>query len=291
MIGQQHSPMHDKLPLEEPQEEILKRKKWAYYVYAITTVDNNVGYPEWGIDQEHPIESVASGALQAIVSRVRVEQFSAETLDTPLRDMNWLEVVLRSHASILNSIHSSGGIVPMRFGTMYSDIAGIREYLNIQQEVLRESLEGLKGTEEWGVKVFCDSKKLLEAVQNEEGEVPGLDCSTQDKKRGTAFLMKKRKTLKIRDQVSRFRDRCTKECHNRLGNLAEQAVQTSVQGKELTGRDREDMIFNGAYLVGKSRTGDFAEMIDWLTEQYGKQGFSIEKSGPWPPYHFVQELQ
>ena len=47
------------------------------------------------------------------------------------------------------------------------------------------------------------------------------------------------------------------------------------------------MILNGAYLVASD--GDLRQVARDLEEQYGSAGFSVELTGPWPPYNFVEQ--
>jgi hypothetical protein len=44
---------------------------------------------------------------------------------------------------------------------------------------------------------------------------------------------------------------------------------------------------NSAYLVPTFMEKQFAHGIERLAAEYADMGFRFEKSGPWPPFHFV----
>jgi hypothetical protein len=47
------------------------------------------------------------------------------------------------------------------------------------------------------------------------------------------------------------------------------------------------MLLNGAYLVDDERRSSVRSAVEALAEEYEPLGFSIELTGPWPPYNFV----
>jgi hypothetical protein len=47
------------------------------------------------------------------------------------------------------------------------------------------------------------------------------------------------------------------------------------------------MLLNGAYLIERDRTAELREAVEALHEEWAPLGFTIELTGPWPPYNFV----
>ena len=62
-----------------------------------------------------------------------------------------------------------------------------------------------------------------------------------------------------------------------------------LQLQDVTGRD-EEMFFHGALLVPDGSRAALEGMTDEWNRLHEAQGFSIELSGPWPPYHFAPVL-
>lgn len=255
----------------------------VYYVYAVTRMGEETSHPDLGIDGENAIGRVVHEGLQAIVSSVSRELFSREQLQKNMSDIAQLERMVRSHADIVRSIESGGGVVPMRFCTVCEDADDVLQFLKKHSKGIIEVLDEVKGAYEWGVKVFCDATRLQSLAEVDDGESASAVIT------GTSFLLKKKRTLQLKKNLSTLKIQCADECHHRLEPHAVNSQMASIQGKEITGRS-DDMIFNGAYLVKKQHTNDFRNTVARLARHYVEQGFDIVSSGPWPPYHFVNEL-
>ena len=67
--------------------------------------------------------------------------------------------------------------------------------------------------------------------------------------------------------------------------LAGDGLTLAPQATEVSGRD-DEMIFNGAYLVGADGNA-FEAALGSLAAEYRDAGVEFELTGPWPPYNFV----
>ena len=259
-----------------------------YYVYAVTRSGAAVQHPELGILENQEIISVENVGLRALVSLVPAHKFTREALEHSMTDLGWLERMVRAHTGIVTAIESESGVVPMRFCTVCRSLQKVSDFLASNKTVLLDILDQVKGAHEWGIKVYCDTKKLGSSLLMPEN--PG-ERSKPDKHAttGTSFLLRKKKMLEQRKSMADIRGQCTSDCHNRLDVHAISSLVTALQDKELTGRS-EEMIFNGAYLVNQAKAKDFHSTVARLTRQYTDLGFDIVQSGPWPPYHFIEAL-
>ena len=55
----------------------------------------------------------------------------------------------------------------------------------------------------------------------------------------------------------------------------------------LTHDPGERPVFQAAYLLPRPAESDFAALVDGLAARGKADGFSLELTGPWPPYHFT----
>ena len=79
-----------------------------------------------------------------------------------------------------------------------------------------------------------------------------------------------------------------REVHERLSEAARDARMNQPQQGELTGRE-EPMLLNGAYLVDDDAVDRFRAVVDAVDAECRERGWEVELTGPWPPYHFVEE--
>jgi len=49
------------------------------------------------------------------------------------------------------------------------------------------------------------------------------------------------------------------------------------------------MVLNAAFLVADSSLEQFQKTLTTLVERHGPHGLRFDFTGPWPPYHFVNE--
>ena len=49
------------------------------------------------------------------------------------------------------------------------------------------------------------------------------------------------------------------------------------------------MVLNAAFLVPSAALEGFQKILTALVEQYDASGFRFDFTGPWPPYHFVDD--
>jgi len=271
-----------------PSEE--GKEKYGYYVYGIVKGDGNrplQGLPEAGIESDHPVYAVPYQAVQAIVSRVPLEQYDQEPLENNVNDMEWLEEKVRAHQRVLDEVSADHTLIPMKFCTIGRGEDGVQEILAQHYEGFLDALNRLDGKQEWGVKVYCDSDALCRRVLETNERLRDLKSRVAGKTSGAAYFEKKRLEKEIVEEAERVADECAQRSQDRLAAYAETSVINALQDKEITGR-KEEMILNGAYLVAEDQFAAFQTELRGLTEEYSGLGFTHELTGPWPPYNFVE---
>jgi Gas vesicle synthesis protein GvpL/GvpF len=244
----------------------------AWWVYCVVAADDADHVPELeGVDAAGPVEFVTHGELAAVVSPVPLPDYGDERLREHLEDLGWVERVARAHERVLEATMTAATIVPLRLCTIYLSLERVEAFLGEQARELATALAGLRGRTEWGVKVFAPT---LEPA--ERAEAAG----------GSEYLARKRDERAAREEAHRRASRCAQDVHERLEREAVRACVNAPQRPEAHGRDAE-MLLNGAYLVEDERRGAVRDTVDALIDEYGPHGFSIELTGPWPPYNFV----
>lgn len=252
---------------------------WAYCVIdAGEREAAPVGAP--GIEPRGPVDLVQEGELAALVSRVPLSEFSDERLREHLNDIEWVERVARVHERVLEQTLEQATLVPLRLCTLYKDRDGVERMLREQEPVLRQALASLRGRREWGVKLFADPDRLLEAVTEKESSDFAGAAS------GTAYMRRRARERELSERAQELGDAIAEEIHLRLEQLADAARANTPQRQEVHGRDGR-MLLNGVYLVPREREDDFADLVSSLREQRQESGLELELTGPWPPYNFV----
>lgn len=261
----------------------------GYYVYCIVTGDPAQplhDLPTAGIDTAYPVYVLSCYDLQAVVSRVSLDVFDQEQLESRLQDMDWVQEKAYIHQNVLDIVMTQRPLVPMRFCSIYRSEEGLREMLQAHRTDFVAALAKLVGCQEWAVKVFFEPKQLRTFTAQLSEPVQAFKAKMDAKSDGAAYFMEKQLENLIKEEAESVGDRATQTIHERLGTYARECHAGALQDKRITGR-KETMTLNGAYLVDVSRLDVFKEELDMLRSEFGEAGVILDLSGPWPPYNFV----
>jgi hypothetical protein len=251
----------------------------GWYVYCVVGDDHNFAPRELGgIDSDHPVFMLRQGDVAAIVSRVPLADFGEEPLRTHLSDMEWLERTARRHETVLEEVARGGTPIPMRLCSIYRDEAGVRDMLGRESDGLRQALAHLRGKAEWGVKAFADAEAVEAAPSAED---PALGPGD-----GAAYMESRLTQRRRREDADAQLEEACDALHAALSAVAAEAVVSSPQRPEVSGRDLP-MVFNASYLVADTAAGAFHRELTRRGDELASLGIELETTGPWPPYNFV----
>jgi hypothetical protein len=232
------------------------------YTFAV------VGRDETG-DVQPGLRVVAGGEVAAIVEDVDVDDFEGERLERNLGDREWLERMVRRHESTIEGLLDGRAVVPMRFGSIFSNEAGLRAMLEENSEALLDMLDRVRGRHEWGVRVHADRSSMVQQ----------LAPAAAGAKSGGDYLRRRRAEMNADSEVSAAAARIASEVHEQLGARAERAVV--LQPRQST----PGTLVTTAYLVPFVDQERFLACVQEL--QGRLPGISLELTGPWPAYSFI----
>jgi hypothetical protein len=281
--GPRPAPAREPAPAPSPQPEPTGEVQWLYAVGRAGSVT-----PPTGGAGVHgaPVRLVEEGGLAALVSPVPLPQFGEAELTESLNDLRWLEEVARTHQGVVDAAFAEGPVVPLRLCSIYATSDRVRDLLREDGERFAELLAVVEGKQEWSVKLFADPAQLAAAAG--VGDDPGSSAPA-DAGLGTggAYLARRRSDRAAREAADRVAGELAEEVHARLQDWATDAVVGRPQNPELSGHSG-DMLLNGAYLVDAAGAEPFAALVDELRKRYEAVGATLELSGPWPPYNFIE---
>jgi len=255
----------------------------ALYLYGVVRADVRITGTLAGVDSRYEVFLLEGNELAAIVSSVPLEEFGEEQLRENLNDVAWLEEKARAHESVLETMLGSTTVVPMRLCTIFHDEAHVREMMGREGAVLLEALERLEGKSEWGVKAFADPGALEQAAAERAGEQAGGGALSP----GAAYMDRRRKEARAREEAEEIADGWAQEIHERLTRGAAEALLNPLQRREVSGHEG-DMLLNGVYLVEDEWVEQLRQLADELDDEYRERGVSVQLTGPWPAYNFVK---
>ncbi|GAW93973.1 GvpL/GvpF family gas vesicle protein [Calderihabitans maritimus] len=265
--------------IQQPAQE-------AVYLYCITgesTGEYPAGLGTRGVDPANPVYSIPYRNLRAVVSKVPLDEFGEEALRTRLEDMDWIRTKGMLHERVIRQVMSKCTVIPMRFATIYRDDRRIREILAENYSNFSGILLWLEGKEEWGVKIYYRLQAMEEHVIRFSPQVGDLKQKIAVASGGQAYLLKKKLSKTVQEEIDRLLFAHAEQCYGRLKKLAVSSCTNDLLDKKVTGKD-VDMILNAAYLVEQQKINEFLSEVIRLQKDYPYLEFDY--SGPWPAYNF-----
>ena len=225
--------------------------------------------------------------LYAVVSRVLKYEFSEENLKKNLNDMDWIMVKASLHEKVIEGIMRNTCVVPFKFATLFNTEDSLKACLEKHAEEFKENLEVFEGTEEWGLKIYCDIEKLKKTLLEEDEELLKMDREFNSSSPGKAFFLKKKKEELLNAVVNKKLNEYGQDSFERLSQESLQTRINNLLPIEVTER-KDDMIFNTAFLIDKTKVAEFIQVVGVFKTWYKHKGLEFDCTGPWPPYNFCR---
>ncbi len=170
----------------------------------------------------------------------------------------------RDHARVIAECFNLSTVLPFRFGTTFADDDGLRRSVRSNQKHFLANVERLRGKAEMHLKVLVDDtcSEILE----------------QDRTAGPQYL------TSLRQSASRQRERQSKaralsvQMHRMFLPLAEEVTCKRMESGK--------MLLDIAHLIDGKTVERYQNKYSSATQELKE--CSMQLSGPWPPYHFVQ---
>ena len=276
------------LPLEGEESRPMPAEAQYVYVYGIVRLaagGAEPGAPPLKGIAGNPVHMIDADGLAALVSSLAMPA-DVPSFDEQLKDPEQTKSLILDHHRVLQCLFDRRTVLPMRFGTLFSDDEKVRDALRERRQAFLEALQRVEGAREWGVKIFCDCQVLRRdlgekspAMLEAQGELAG---ATQ----GRAFFLQRRVARLGEEEIERAIAQHVKESRLRLGEIARAEASLKFQPAAVHGR-ADDMVWNGAFLVAKADELRFSALIEELRQALGPRGFHYETNGPWPPFSFA----
>ncbi|MFE0515478.1 GvpL/GvpF family gas vesicle protein [Streptomyces sp. NPDC058964] len=212
--------------------------------------------------------------LIAVVSTVPERDFAEKPLRAHLEDLDWLTATARAHQGVIDALTTVTTPLPLRLATVFRDDSGVRVMMEAREDDFRRTLDRLEGRVEWGVKVYLEPEP-----PEEPAERPARQAVS-----GRDYLRQRR--LRTRSQEDRLQKagEFASRLHETLSRYAEESRLHAPQNSTLSGV-RGDNLLNGAYLVPRTQSEEFVELVDRTKDE--APGIRVELTGPWAAYSFT----
>jgi hypothetical protein len=274
---------------DDEAERRLKKVADFIYLYGLvpTKEAENQLFPSMkGFDGHTELFTIPIQDITAIVSLLDSKQYSEEMIqDRMNQDMEWLQEKAFHHHEIVINLAKLHTIIPLKFCTIYQSQERLIEAIQSTREKIAATFKALSGNEEWNVKIYCEDSQLKKHVSEKNPIIEAKKAKISELPKGRQFFELKKIDKLIDSELEKEKKRISENIHNQLKHFVLQGNVKRNWNKDVTGR-RDNMTWNGVYLVSKKKVEPFLKMIKQYEEKMHGLSWRFEASGPWPAYHF-----
>lgn len=214
-----------------------------------------------------------------IVHTVPFMNLAAVVSDSPIVEYESSRRNMMAHTLVLEEVMRDFTLLPVRFGTVAPSAEAIQEkVLKRRFGEFHGLLQELEGRVELGLKAFWYEGVIFHEIVAENPPIRHLRDSLTGRRPEETYYERIRLGEVVEAAIWKKRD---EDAEKILSPLRPLGYQSQVN-KVVTDR----MVLNAAFLVERSRQGEFDAAVKRLDEEMGKR-LIFKYVGPVPPYNFV----
>jgi hypothetical protein len=238
------------------------------YLYGISGANPGRDFLGSGIRGSR-IQAITCQGLACWFSKVPAVEFSEQLADN-MQNLDWVAETSVAHQRAVSVIANMVDLLPARLATIFRSEDSLVRHAQEHAGILQRDLARIKNAEEWGIKVLA-----VESPNGARG-ITKIRSGRDYLKAKAAMLPKARARSEAADNVSALAEA--------LGKVA---IESAPPGKVSSGQ--KAFAFQTSILVRRSDRKKLESILNKFTRQWSGD-WTIECTGPWPPYSFVSRI-
>lgn len=253
------------------------------YVYCITASNIRPDFLRKGVDFSS-VPFIMKYKDMAMIASVLENKFeNKEDFQKRLsEDLGWTMKNVNLHHGVIHYISRQQTVIPMKFGIILPGRREARKILVDFYGDFKKLLEELRDREEWGIKIYAQSKNSAIVFRKKEE----VKVSHQSPFSWRMFQEKEEED-KIKEKIEEAIESELERIIITLKLNSEKLVMNELLPTEL-GHQQRAMILNSSFLISKKDAVGFIDILDAIKISLKNYGMLAEISGPWPPYSFTE---
>ena len=219
--------------------------------------------------------------LWLVAADAPLPEYGEGAIEAGLDDLAWVSDRAVAHERIVEHLLAPllagdaprRALVPLKLFTLFADDRRALVWLDGERDRLAALCDRLAGRVELGARVRFDPEHARRAAEAAE-DVPAT---------GTDFLRAKRRR---RDALRDAAPRAAEAAAGAFARLAEGAED--ARRREIP-EAATSVILDAAFLVAADGVAGFEAVVERAAAELADAACELTLTGPWPPYHFVDE--
>jgi hypothetical protein len=161
--------------------------------------------------------------------------------------------------------------------------------LGDRTEQLTATLRRIGTAREYALRVYRVDAELLAAVHTLSPKLEEMAAAAASASPGQRYLLERKLEGEKRSEMRAVSQRLIDEIVAALRPCARGVQRSPIPRVAEADAARGTMVLNAAFLVAPDALAGFQKTLTSIVDKHGQHGFRFDFTGPWPPYHFVNE--
>jgi hypothetical protein len=188
-----------------------------------------------------------------------------------------------SHEAVVEHFVDADAVLPMKLFTIFTDDDRVVAHMRAERARLAATAKRVAKHQEWGVRVRLDRTTAAAAAERriERARRPSSSAGS-----GAAYLSRKKAQRDVSLELGTRARETVAELYDRFAAKARLARRRAATELPATGGS---LLLDAAFLVARSRARAFRALAAREARALAPDGYTVDLTGPWPPYTFVQD--
>jgi len=192
---------------------------------------------------------------------------------------------------VLTWASDRGAVVPLPMFSLFSGEDAVRGMLRERAAQLQAALRRAGEGREYVLRIYrIDSE--LEAIACElSPRLAELQRAADAAAPGQRYLLQRKLAGEQKKELRSISERVARDAYAALAPLAVAATEAGGQRRDVSSAGPEGtLVLDAAFLIATAAFEPYQRELTALVERHHARGFRFDFTGPWPPYHFVQNV-
>jgi hypothetical protein len=231
------------------------------------------------VEEGSDIFLVVRDGIACIASAVPASAYQCPAgASTAAAQLEWVTPRACRHHDVLQRLHRTGTVVPLKFGTLCADAAQVQALLEDHHGAVVALLAQFAGKDEWTLNILVDETALSAALQRDDPDLVRLAEEERCLPEGRAYFARKKLQTATAERVEELRAHVGRAVLERLCRLG---IEIALG---------HDAAAPPALLVERARFAELEAALDELEQAHASAFVRFELVGPWPPYSFTTTM-
>ena len=260
-----------------------------WYVYGIVPEDTSVTSAPAGIDDAGVAVERHAG-VAALVSVLADPDYAPTAIEANSGDVEWLSPRAVAHDRVLTWASDHGAVVPLPMFSLFSGEDAVHRMLSDRSSQLASTLERVGRGREYALRVYRVDAELMAATTALSPRLAAMASAAAAASPGQRYLLERKLDGERKTEMRVVTQRIVEEIADALSPHAVSVARSPIpKAADADAAARGTMVLNAAFLVAPTSLEAFQKTLTMLVERHGPHGLRFDFTGPWPPYHFVNE--